>query len=63
MATTVKIPRYRIFDGRRYERIGSDPGSKKSQDSWADFNRSVNKLRVRVVKISPGKYLAYVARR
>ena len=60
MAKESTIPRFRVFNGKRYERVGSDPGTKREYEQWADFNRKVNKNRVRVVQVSPGKWLAYI---
>lgn len=55
-----EIPRFLTFGGRKYERVGSPPGSKKEYDAWAKFNREVNGNRVRVIQVMPGKYLAYI---
>ncbi len=54
------IPRFRTFNGRRYERVGSDPGSKREYEQWADWQRTANGNRVRVVQVVPGKWLAYI---
>ena len=54
----------RIFGGRRYDRAGMSPTrSKKVADSWADFQRRVNKLLARVVKAPSTGYEIYVRRR
>lgn len=57
----VKSPKYRTFDGHRYERVGSAPTDKKTATDWADFQRKVNRLSARVVKVGT-KYTIYIRR-
>ena len=60
---TKRAPKYKTFDGKRYERVGTTPTkSRRMAMDWADFNRKVNNLAARVVPVSGG-YEIYIRRR
>ena len=57
-----RAPKYKTFNGKRYERVGTSPTtSKKVATGWADFQRKVNNLAARVVPVSGG-YEIYIRR-
>jgi len=57
-----RAPKYKTFDDRRYERVGSSlTTSKKVAVGLADFQRRVSKIRARVIPVSGG-YEIYVRR-
>lgn len=59
---TKRAPKYKTFNGKRYERAGTAPTkSKKIAESWADFQRKMNNLAARVVPVSGG-YEIYIRR-
>ena len=51
-------PKTRVFGGKRYQIVGTGTGqvskNKRSSEEWAAFNRKVNNLNVRVVKVDGG---------
>jgi hypothetical protein len=59
-----RLPKYKTFGGKRYERVGSAPTKSKSvADKWAKFQRDVNNLNARVVKAPAGGYEIYIRRK
>lgn len=55
-------PKYKTFDGKRYERAGMSPTARKNVAlDWANFQRKENKLSARVVP-SAGGYEIYIRR-
>ena len=60
--TEKRAPKYKTFNGKRYERVGMAPTkSKKTAMDWADFQRKVNNLAARVISVSGG-YEIYIRR-
>jgi len=57
-----RAPKYKNFDGKRYELAGTAPTkSKKVANDWADFQRKVNNLAARVIPVLGG-YEIYIRR-
>lgn len=58
-----RLPKYKVFGGKRYERAGSSPtSSKRVADKWAKFQKDVNNLLARVVPCKGG-YEIYIRRK
>ena len=60
--TVFKIPKTKVFRGKRYDLTGMGQISRGRAvlDDWADFQRRVNHARVHVVKVRGG-YVAYIS--
>lgn len=61
--------KYKVFNGKRYERVGDEPtkdprkrqrGDTMSLNAWIKYQRDVNGSNARVVKVAPGVYEGYI---
>ena len=60
----IRTPKRKKFMGKWYDRVGTSPTkSKVVADRWADFNRRVNNLLVRVIPAYGKGYEIYTRRR